>query len=195
MNTRGLHKIIFVYGTASSGKSNIAENIAVGYSKVADAELIYLATMENKTDAAKYRIKRHKALRKGKGFTTVEEPLNLLKCAEKVRSKIVLLECMSNLCSNVLYDETGDNVPDESCIMKVSDMIVSQVKEISANARTLVIVTNNIFEDGITYDDWTEGYLRLLASVNCELAKMSDIVYEVINGMPMVIKGERDEFA
>ena len=60
--------MILVYGTASSGKSNIAENMAVDHSKKSDTSLVYIATMENKSDAAKERIKRHREQREGKGF-------------------------------------------------------------------------------------------------------------------------------
>ena len=54
-----------------------------------------------------------------------------------------------------------------------------------------MIVTNNVFEDGIRYDDTTMDYMRALGLINRELARMADRVVEVIVGIPVVIKEGR----
>ena len=54
----------------------------------------------------------------------------------------------------------------------------------------LVIVTNNVFEDGIVYDTSTMEYLRALGSINVRLAERSDAVVEVIAGIPVARKGK-----
>ena len=52
----------------------------------------------------------------------------------------------------------------------------------------LVIVSNNVFEDGISYDAQTMSYIRVLGRVNQELARMADHVTEVIVGIPVKVK-------
>ena len=53
----------------------------------------------------------------------------------------------------------------------------------------LVIVTNEIFSDGIEYDPETTRYQQYLGEMNCELAKMADVVVEVGYSIPLVKKG------
>ena len=54
--------------------------------------------------------------------------------------------------------------------------------------RELVIVTNNVFDDGITYDESTMAYIRALARINIELAAWADEVTEVVAGCPVMWK-------
>ena len=69
-------------------------------------------------------------------------------------------------------------------LKRISHGIVSDIRELSSLASELIIVSNNIFEDGVIYDEWTESYMSFLALVNKELASVSDLFYEVINGIP-----------
>ena len=61
---------------------------------------------------------------------------------------------------------------------------IDGLKEITDN---LVIVTNDIFADGVIYDKSTMEYIELLGMVNQYLAKISDRVIEVIYSCPLVI--------
>lgn len=180
--------MILVYGTASSGKSNIAENMAVDHSKKSDTSLVYIATMENESDAAKERIKRHREQREGKGFYTIEEMYNLAVHDLSVLNKTVLIECMSNLCANIYYKEFGDAIVNDSNIKRATDYIVNGLVKLSKTASEVIIVSNDVFSDGRAYDKWTERYMKFLADVNSEIAKMSNEFYEVINGIPVLIK-------
>ena len=54
-------------------------------------------------------------------------------------------------CSNV----NGQRSEDE-----VVRRVVSGLKALSQPVRELVIVTNNVFDDGITYDESTMAYIR-----------------------------------
>ena len=57
----------------------------------------------------------------------------------------------------------------------------------------VVIVTNELFSDGMQYDPSTEHYLRILGRINCRLAQMADRVYEVVAGIAIPWKGEKQE--
>ena len=71
--------MITVIGLAASGKSEAAEKIAVNIAGKHNKQLIYLATMESESAASKERIKKHRNLRKDKGFITIEEQISLNK--------------------------------------------------------------------------------------------------------------------
>lgn len=175
--------MIIVYGTASSGKSNIAENMAVEISKENNTPLVYIATMESDSDAAKIRIRKHRKAREGKGFYTIEEPNKLIVHTLSVREKTVLLECVSNYCANVYYKNFGDTVATNEEIDKLTETIVTQIIALSKSAKELIVVSNDIFRDGIQYDEWTESYCKLLAHVNEGLTNSCDSFYEVVNGI------------
>ena len=52
----------------------------------------------------------------------------------------------------------------------------------------LIIVTNQIFEDGIRYDAFTMDYIRLLGDINRQIAERAEQVVEVVAGIPIFIK-------
>lgn len=177
--------MIVVYGSTSSGKSNIAENIAVSVAQNRE-NLYYIATMENKSETAKERIAHHRQLRDGKGFITIEEELNP-ECPEGV----ALLECVSNLVANVLFAEYGEKIiPEEKCDELALD-IFGRIDNLGRNCK-LVVVTNNVFGTGHTSDEWCDRYMRILGRVNELLADRCDCFVEVTAGIANVIKGEVD---
>ena len=64
--------ILLVTGGSASGKSEYAENRALQMAKEGQRPLIYLAAMMPFGKDAEKRIERHRQLRAGKGFETVE---------------------------------------------------------------------------------------------------------------------------
>ena len=73
---------------------------------------------------------------------------------------------------------------------QVAEKIVTQIGVLAQETEELVIVTNNVFEDGIVYDASTMEYLRALGSINVRLAERSDVVVEGIAGIPVARKGK-----
>ena len=56
-----------------------------------------------------------------------------------------------------------------------------------------MVVTNEIFSDGIEYDEETLRYQKYLGQINAGLAKMADLVVEIVYGIPVVHKGKIPE--
>ena len=98
-----------------------------------------------------------------------------------------LLECMSNLVANEVFAPEGRGA---DC----SEVLKCGLHHLAANAAHLVIVTNDIFSDGVTYDPETEQYRKILGEVNREAAAMANYVYEVVCGIPICVKGEKRDF-
>lgn len=185
--------VILVLGGSGSGKSAYAETaagrLAGGMRKY------YLATMQAFDEEGQKKIRRHRKLRSGKGFLTVEQPVHILQAAEQMESgeKTALLECMSNLAANEMFGEpvNGDErfrAPEE-----VSRRILKQVGELQKQLAHFVIVSNNVSEDGILYDEGTMNYLKALGIINQGLAAMADTVVEVVVGIPVVLKGSEGQ--
>ena len=119
--------MITVIGLAASGKSEAAEKIAVNIALKHNKQLIYLATMESESAASKERIKKHRNLRKDKGFITIEEQVSLNKHVNAVKDKVVLLECVSNLCANYYYNVSGENTVSDESISLMADDIFNDI--------------------------------------------------------------------
>ena len=85
-----------VTGGSGSGKSAFAEDKILSYGA---RKRIYIATMHPYDEESLQRVARHRKMRAGKGFETVEcyTGLNVLDFPENAA---VLLECMSNLAAN-----------------------------------------------------------------------------------------------
>lgn len=166
-----------VIGGSGSGKSEYAESRCVQFGS---EKKLYIATMEPFGAEGAARIERHRKLRQGKGFETLECYTHLEE-AEIPQSGTILLECMSNLAANEMFSPQGRPEQMESLILQG----VSRLRE---RAEHVVIVTNEVFSDGIVYDPMTMEYIRHLGVINQRIAQMADEVYEVVHGIPICIK-------
>lgn len=170
--------LTLVTGGSGSGKSEFAENTAVAYKS---KKLIYIATMYPYDDEAYKKIERHKIMRKNKNFDTIECFTNL-ESLDIPSGTTVLLDCMSNLVANEMYHDNGAK---ELTV----ESIIKGVKKIKESADNFVIVTNEVFSDGIEYDEETKKYLKNLGDINSAIGKLSDNVVEVVYTIPIFKKG------
>ena len=176
--------IVLVTGGSGSGKSAFAEDTVL---RMGEGKRIYIATMFP-FDAESYkRIDRHRDMRAGKGFETVERYTDLAGLKLPPNS-IVLLECMSNLVANEMFQPDGAG---EHTV----EAVLEGVKKLKDQCRDVVIVTNEIFSEGILYQGDTALYQEYLGRINQELAKMADQVAEVVYGIPVFHKGEEGVFS
>ena len=49
-------------------------------------------------------------------------------------------------------------------------------------------MTNNVFEDGVSYDQSTMNYIKAMGVVNRGLAAIAESVVEVVAGIPVAVK-------
>ncbi|MBP5529907.1 MAG: bifunctional adenosylcobinamide kinase/adenosylcobinamide-phosphate guanylyltransferase [Lachnospiraceae bacterium] len=175
--------IILVYGGSASGKSLFAEDTICRLSE--GKNKYYIATMQVGDDEENIeRVKKHRKMRKEKGFTTVECQVSLENALDAMSgSKNALLECMSNLVANEMFFG-GEIISHNDTVKKVKDGL----KKLIEGTDNLVVVTNNIFESDSDYDEITLSYMDALGEINAYLAELADEVYEVVVGIPLRIK-------
>lgn len=168
---------ILVSGGASCGKSEFAERLIV---EAGGNRRIYFATMEVWDDEGRAKAEKHRRMRAGKGFETLERPRDLT--ADDLPDGCdVLLECLANLTANECFGGLGA----DGC----AERIAKSVRELSKKARLLVVVTNEVFSDGIDYPQETASYMRELGRANRLVADFADQVIEVVCGIPVFHKG------
>lgn len=178
--------IVLITGGSGSGKSAYAEKAAASLAgKSKNGKLYYLATMQVYDEESRKRVERHQSLREGRGFVTIEQPADITKATEKMEEgkKTVLLECMSNLVANEMFS-SGRSRQTEAVTAKIQEDIAFLAKQ----AEHLVIVTNNVFEDGFSYDVTTRSYMEVLGRVNEQTAALAEAVTEVVAGIPVPVK-------
>lgn len=171
--------LALVIGGAASGKSEFAESLAMSLS----AERYYVATMQSYDAECDRRIERHRNMRSGKGFVTVERSLDLagmeLECGD---AAVVLLECASTLLGNELCMPGGAGAASWQAILTGAERLVSR-------GIFVVIVTNDVFGEGEAATPEMREYSRQLGLLNQGLADIADLVVEVVCGLPQVHKG------
>lgn len=171
--------ITLVIGGSASGKSAYAEQVAMDSGE----QRIYLATMMSFGESAKVRIAKHRAMRRDKGFQTVECPRLAGFSEISCEGAVVLLEDLPNLVANEVFSQEP-MPPLDDCY----EAIRSAVLELSNRAEHLVIVTGDLCSDGGCYPEETTCYLQLLGRLQCALAAEADRVYEVVAGLPHLWK-------
>lgn len=178
--------VTLVMGGSGSGKSEYAESLILN---LGERRRIYIATMKPWDEECENRIERHRKMRAEKQFETVECYRNLkgLDLGNRGEPGAALLECMSNLVSNELFG-TGeaDEAPPLTEEQAVNE-IVKGICHIKEQVRDIVIVTNEVFSDGDSYSEETNGYRKILGEINRQAAVMADSVVEVVAGIPVIV--------
>lgn len=173
--------IALVMGGGASGKSEWAENLSV---RINRGRMAYIATMHPYDDECREKIEKHRAMRAGKGFVTVECPYELSRrFKNQERYDTVLLECLSNLLANEMYI-LGKK--DE----EAAEEIWGGIKTLSENANNLIIVSNDVFSELDNYDEFTHAYLKTIGRLNRMIAASADAVAEIVCGLPIYHKGK-----
>lgn len=188
-----------IIGGSGSGKSSYAEQCVVSLSqmekagKKADCQKYYLATMQVSEDDAEgqRKVERHRQLRRGKGFITIEQPTDICRAVQQMNRteeasdmRTALLECVSNLTANEMFSGGSPGSAE-----RVSVKIAAEIELLRQNVTHLIVVGNNVFEDGIIYDEATMEFIRAMGMINQRLAAMADCVVEVVAGIPLCQKG------
>ena len=163
-----------VTGGSGSGKSAFAEDKIVSFGP---AKRIYIATMHPYDEESHKRVARHQKMRAGKGFETVECYTGL-KNLDFPENAVVLLECMSNLVANEMYDPSGAGENAE-------ESILAGIHKLQKVRDDLVVVTNEVFSDSMTDNPEMEEYLKLLGKLNLRMGERADLVTEVVYGIPV----------
>lgn len=168
-----------MYGGAASGKSRYAEDLLCALS--GEGPRIYLATMEAMDEESRARVRRHRALRQNKGFSTLECPRDLDGLTIPVGSS-VLLEDLGNLWANELFSPSGFD-PDGALLRTAEGL-----ERLSVQAQNLVVVSADVFGEEVPCSPETAVYLDGLARLHRLAAGRCGRVIEVVCGLPVIWK-------
>ena len=189
-----------VTGGSGSGKSAYAEEALCGPASSPDrgqgnetgtqqdGQRYYIATMPSWDKETEKKIAKHRAMRAGKGFCTLEwytdfeERLERADCPG-MEGADILVECLSNLTANEMYMEGGAG-------KNTADAVIRGILCLRDRCRNLVVVTNDVFSESAEDSPEMRIYKETLGRINCALAEAADRVTEVVCGIPCTVKPE-----
>ena len=210
---------ILIFGGEASGKSAFAEDLALEMAQKEGLPLYYLATMDkNAGGDSEKRIEKHRKMREGKGFLTIERTKDLEKLEFPNGKGVILLEDIGNLVANELFTSKtspasidrhdqntnyavktkikSDALPAAALSASfsvyadsVARKIESSIEAISEKNVHIIAVGNNVFEDNTkNYCTEVHIYLQTLSQVNNIYAQKCDMVKEIYFGIPIPVK-------
>jgi adenosylcobinamide kinase/adenosylcobinamide-phosphate guanylyltransferase len=180
--------LILVTGGARAGKSNFAEQLARQLG--GDQGVCYVATAEPADDEMRTRIAAHQASRPA-GWRTIEVPRSLRDALSALHTqtvRVVLLDCLTLLVSNVLLAH-----PDFAEVEDVWPSVQAEINDLirfaAQPAVTTLVVTNEVGLGIVPANRLARIYRDLLGRANQRLAAAATLVYFVVSGIPLEIKG------
>ena len=171
--------LILICGQADSGKSLYAET---RLSEFRSTPKFYAAMSKIVDEEMRERVKKHQAMRSGKGFITVEKTENLGQL-EIPAGSAIMIESLTAWTANEMFTETG--VKESGHVVT---KILSDLSRLLERAENIVIVSDDIFSDGVEYDELTDSYVRALAELTVKIAEIADEVVEFVSGFALRLK-------
>lgn len=172
--------LIFISGGVRSGKSSLGERLAV--SLAGENRKIYLAAARHYDEEITKRIQIHQQNRAGKDFLTIDKSRDIGEVAVAVNGKeilevedTVIVDCLGTLLANELFDS-----PLEMSNAELREKIFADLNLIHKKVSNLLVVSNEVFGDGLVYPESTEGYIQTLAQLHIKLVEASDVAIECV---------------
>jgi len=167
------HSILVIGGTRS-GKSRHAEQLAMAHR----GRRVYIATAGAGDAEMERRIALHKA-RRGEGWQTVEEPLELASALRLIAAPdaFVLIDCITIWLNNLMMDDRD---------------VAAEIEDLCDMIRALpgrICMVSSEVGLGIVPDTPLGRYFRDEAGfANQMLAQEADEVRFIVAGLPMRLK-------
>lgn len=169
-------QIVVVTGGARSGKSKYAEQRALELG----GRLLYVATAEAKDKEMTERIAEHQK-RRGKEWTTVEEPVELAEAlmAWSGRTDCALIDCLTLWISNLLIWR------DEKHAAEKVEELAERLPRLNFH---VVLVTNEVGWSIVPDNPLARQFRDLLGWANQRIAAAANEVVVTVAGIPMIVK-------
>lgn len=182
MNTK--NHITLILGGARSGKSSHAQSLAEETGK----SVTFLATAQALDEEMSSRIEKHRMERPA-SWQTLEVPFDIAAYVHQIRSKVVLLDCITLLLNNLLMQFVQDDFVDEAQFLPaVKNEVNELLAAIRAQEQQWFIISNEVGLGLVPPYQMGRVYRDALGWVNQRLAREADRVLFMVAGIPMNVK-------
>lgn len=179
--------IILVTGGSRSGKSTFAENLYTN-----NDDVTYIATAIATDNEMETRIKIHQQTR-NQNWETIERYKDVYKTIGLIKSKNILLDCVTVMITNLMFDSDYDfdQMTNED-IMNLEKELTMQFellfKEVRLQSKNLILVTNEVGYGLVPEYKLGRIFRDIAGRMNQKLAAWSNEVYLVACGLPIKLK-------
>lgn len=176
--------LTFISGGVRSGKSSLAEKLAVeAFKSSQTAGLYYVATAKVTSDPEmQERIRMHQNGRSSI-WMTMEESYEIDRLIRELPpNSVALIDCLTVWSSNVLFSEEGNQ---EEMLERLNRLF----RTASERNIHVILVSNDLNEEIPIRDQEVQRYVRSLEKVHQLAVSLSDTVIQVIAGCPVYWKG------
>jgi adenosylcobinamide kinase / adenosylcobinamide-phosphate guanylyltransferase len=172
--------IELILGGARSGKSRLAEGLAVKY----DLDVTYIATAQAKDAEMATRILQHQK-RRPEQWQLVEEQFFLSDVLSQHAEdgRVLLVDCLTLWLSNILLHSDGQQLwqQEKSKLLNVLPAISSPI----------IFVANETGLGVVPMGELSRNFVDEAGWLHQDLTKICDRVVFTVAGLPMVLKGEK----
>lgn len=182
-----LSKITLITGGSRSGKSTFGEDILKDKDKV-----LYIATAIITDNEMRERVALHKE-RRNQNWETFEGYKDLKKVIEETTCRHIMLECVTTMITNLLFDQYTDfDQLSRNEIEVLEAGISGQFKELISTCRKLdkglVIITNEVGFGLVSEYKLGRIFTDISGRINQLLGRLCDEAYLVVAGLPLKLK-------
>ncbi|HKY73096.1 MAG TPA: bifunctional adenosylcobinamide kinase/adenosylcobinamide-phosphate guanylyltransferase [Nitrospira sp.] len=173
-------ELIFIVGGASSGKSDVALQVAAqGMGQ--QAPRAFVATGEGLDEEMAMKIARHQQARSSE-WVTAEVPLQLTAWfKDQGRSyQIIVVDCLTMWLSN--HCERGTKERD------ILEEMRTLLRTIRRNGGRVVFVSNELGLGLVPAEAPSRRFRELAGELNRLVAQEADVAYFVVSGLPLPLK-------
>ncbi len=177
--------IVLVTGGMRSGKSSYVENRLKE-----EVEILYIATGLITDDEMKERVRLHQE-RRGNRYRTYEGHQNLGQAIEEAGEKVVMIECMGTMVTNLIFDYCPDiDHASTEEIRALEEKIVEDVDQMikASEEKEVYLVTNEVGMGLVSEYRLGRVFTDILGRVNQKLARQADQVIMMVSGYPLTVK-------
>lgn len=168
--------ITLVLGGARSGKSRIAQELAIASSQ----PVVYIATATALDEEMATRIQHHQHNRPSE-WRLRECPLNLATALqeETQQPQTILVDCLTLWLNNKLFENPEQDF---------SALFDALVNSLSANNANVIFVANEVGLGIIPLGEVSRKFVDEAGRLNQRLAQIADKVLFVAAGLPLALK-------
>lgn len=164
-----VNRFTFLVGGARSGKSSLAESLALRWGE----DVCVLATAQAIDDDMTARILRHRRDRPS-SWTTVEEPVEVCLAASRVGDVALVIDCMTVWLGNVMHHGWDEE--------RIFRQVCALGELLSARSAPSIVVSNEVGMGIHPQTALGRDYRDLLGRVNASLAARASGAYLVVAG-------------
>jgi adenosylcobinamide kinase / adenosylcobinamide-phosphate guanylyltransferase len=179
-------KIVLVTGGSRSGKSAFAQKLA----ESSPGPRAFIATCPVLDDEMRERIRKHQEARRGRGWDTIEEPLDIRGAITKAHQySTLIVDCLTLWINNLLFEaeKSGRSISETDIALDCQALITA----CEQHPGIIICVTNEVGMGIIPENPLARHYRDLAGRCNQIIAEASARVVLLVSGQPIEIKRER----